>query len=256
MISGVSSYSSYSYSSTLASTQRSNSVSNDGGSVGGPAKIQEKLFSILDGNGDGSVAKDELNSALTSAKENDSSLTIDIDELFSQLDANGDGSLDSQETAAIAPPPPGGRGAPQGSNPEEMFAQLDSNSDGSIDLDELTALAEQAATDVSSLFSALDSDGDGGLNIDEMSALAPPPPPPPPQSQSNNEELFNQLQADSGTGISLDELSSLLDSVAQAPGKRVTEEENDSTLITKLLKQYQSNANYQTSIGSQLDLSA
>ena len=105
------------------------------------------------------------------------------------------------------------------------------------------------------LFSALDSDGDGGLNIDEMSALAPPPPPPP-QSQSNNGELFNQLQADSGTGIRLDKLSSLLDSVAQAPGKRVNEEENDSALITKLLKQYQSNASYQTSIGSQLDLSA
>ena len=255
MISGVSNYSSYSYSSTLASTQRSNPVSNGGNGAADPAKIQEKLFSILDGNGDGSVAKDELNSALTSAKESDSSLTIDIDELFSQLDANGDGSLDSQETAAMAPPPPSGRGGPRGPNPEEMFAQLDSNSDGSIDLDELTALAEQAETDVSSLFSALDSDGDGGLNIDEMSALAPPPPPPP-QSQSNNGELFNQLQADSGTGIRLDKLSSLLDSVAQAPGKRVNEEESDSALITKLLKQYQSNASYQTSIGSQLDLSA
>ena len=252
MISGVSSYSSYSYSSTLASTQRSTTVSNGGGGAGGPAKIQEKLFSILDGNGDGSVAKDELNSALTAAKESDSSLTIDIDELFSQLDANGDGSLDSEETAAMAPPPPGGRGGPRGPNPEEMFAQLDSNSDGSIDLDELTALAEQANTDVASLFSELDSDGDGGLNIDEMAALAPPPPP---QSQANREAQFSQTSTDSSANVSLDELSSLLDSIAQAPSRR-SKEENDSGLIAKLLKQYQNTDSYQASIGSQLNLSA
>jgi Ca2+-binding EF-hand superfamily protein len=252
MISGVSSYSSYSYNSTLASTQRSNSVSSGGGDAGGPAKIQEKLFSILDGNGDGSVAKDELNSALAAAKESDTSLTIDIDELFSQLDANGDGSLDSKETAAMAPPPP--PGGPGSQNPEEMFAQLDTNSDGSIELDELTALAGQANSDISSLFSALDADGDGGLNIDEMATLAPPPPPP--QNRSNSEELFNQLDTDSSSSVSMDELSSLLDSVAQSPSRRTNQEENDSGLIAKLLKQYQSNAGYQTSIGSRLNLSA
>lgn len=87
MISGVSSYSSYSsYSSTLASSARNSTANSTAASCsGGPAKAQEKLFSILDSDGNGSVAKEELDSALSAAKDSDSSLTIDIDELFSQL---------------------------------------------------------------------------------------------------------------------------------------------------------------------------
>ena len=126
MISGVSSYSSYSsYSSTLASSARNSTANSTAASCsGGPAKAQEKLFSILDSDGDGSVAKEELDSALSAAKDSDSSLTIDIDELFSQLDANSDGSIDKAETAALAPPPPhGGPGGPGGANPEELFGQ-------------------------------------------------------------------------------------------------------------------------------------
>ena len=128
MISGVSSYSSYSsYSSTLASSARNNTANSTAASCsGGPAKAQEKLFSILDSDGNGSVAKEELDSALSAAKESDSSLTIDIDELFSQLDANSDGSIDKEETAALAPPPPHrGPGGTGGANPEELFGQLD-----------------------------------------------------------------------------------------------------------------------------------
>lgn len=248
MIGGVSSYSSYSYGSALASTQRSSSASGGAACAADPAKLQEKLFSILDSNGDGSVAKDELDSALTAAKESDSSLSIDIDELLSQLDANGDGSLDLEETAALAPPPP--PPPPGGPNPEEMFAQLDANSDGSIDQDELSALT--GSSDSASLFSELDSDDDGGLNIDELAALAPPPPPP--QDAGDLDELFGQLDADGSGNISRDELGRLLDAVGQA-ASRSAEEENESGLIAKLLAQYQSSASYQSSIGSQLDLS-
>ena len=49
MISGVSSYSGYAYSSTYASTQRS--TASSGSCAGGPANMQEKLFSLLDSDG-------------------------------------------------------------------------------------------------------------------------------------------------------------------------------------------------------------
>ena len=157
MISGVSSYSSYSsYSSTLASSARNSTANSTAASCsGGPAKAQEKLFSILDSDGNGSVAKEELDSALSAAKDSDSSLTIDIDELFSQLDANSDGSIDKEETAALAPPPPhGGPGGPGGAKPEELFGQLDSDGDGSVGLAELSS-----ALGVSSDDSELKSSG-------------------------------------------------------------------------------------------------
>ncbi len=107
MISGVGSYSSYSYASS------STPARPQGCGASGQNKPQEKLFSLLDANSDGSVAKDELATALESSKENDSSLEIDLDELFSQLDANSDGAIDLDETAVLAPPPP-----PPGQGPE------------------------------------------------------------------------------------------------------------------------------------------
>lgn len=242
MISGVSSsYSSY---AVYSSTQRGAPPSTN--CAGGPGKMQEKLFSLLDSNSDGSVAKDELATALTAAKESDSSLTIDIDELFSQLDANGDGSLDTQETAALAPPPP------RGPNPEEMFAKLDANADGSIDAEELSALPAPPGTDSSALLAELDSDGDGALNLDELSAMAPPPPPPTRNAASSDE-----LYADSSGSISQDELSSLLEAVAQqTPSRTGGQDDTDSGLIAKLLKQYQDGASYRTSVGSQVNISA
>ena len=110
MISGVSGYSGYSsyssYSSALSSKSTASSNSSSGGCASGQSKLQEKLFSLLDSNGDGSVAKDELSTALANAKESDSGITLDIDELFAQLDANSDGSIDLDETAALTPPPP------------------------------------------------------------------------------------------------------------------------------------------------------
>lgn len=252
MISGVSSYSSYAYSSA-SSMQRS--APSGGDCAGGPAKVQEKLFSLLDSDGSGGVAKEELETALSAAKEADSSLTIDIDELFSQLDANGDCSLDSEETAALAPPPPP-PGGPGGPNPEELFSQLDANGDGSIDADELSALPAPKGSDSSALLTELDSDGDGALNLDELSAMAPPAPPPPAQSGASSEELFSSLDTDGSGSISQDELSSLLDAVAQQPQGASREEENGSGLIAKLLKHYQDSAGYQSSLGSQLSVSA
>ncbi|MBU1333104.1 MAG: EF-hand domain-containing protein [Gammaproteobacteria bacterium] len=241
MISGVSGYSSYS--STLASTQRS---SNGSCGAGDSTKMQEKLFSLLDSNSDGSVAKDELDSALSAAKEVDSSLSIDIDALLSQLDANGDGSLDQEETAALMPPPPPSGGPA----PEDLLTQLDANGDGSIDQDELNAIT--GSDDSGELLGELDTDGDGNLNLDELSALAPPPPTQP---MANLDSLFGQITTDGGNAIDQSALGSVFDSLSQ----NASSDKAASTelgLVAKLLEQYQSSANYSSRIGSQLNLSA
>ncbi|WP_052659270.1 XopAW family type III secretion system calcium-binding effector [Pseudomonas sp. LFM046] len=224
MISGVGSYSSYSYASS--STQ----ARPQGCGASGQNKAQEKLFSLLDANGDGSVAKDELSTALDTAKESDSSLEIDLDELFSQLDANSDGSIDFDETAALAPPPP-----PQGGpNPEEMFASIDSDGDGVLGLEELTsAIGTDSGLDVDALFGELDSDGDGSLNQDEAAALAPPPPPP---GQGPDGMQFGQSEESTGS----------------------SDDQGYGRLVAALLKQYEAGAaGYGSSrVGSQLSLSA
>ena len=227
MISGVSGYSSYNYSSSLSSRPKPPD----------PAQMQEKLFKTLDSNTDGSVSKDELNTALTAAKESDNSLTIDIDELFSQLDANADGNLSSDETAALLPPPPPPPGQPPSS--EELFGALDSNGDGSIDTDELSVLASQAGAATSSdalseLFSQLDADGSGGIDTEELSALTPPPPPP-----EGSRGGFAQAQSGE----------------ADAGGNAGNLDSNQ--LIAMLLKQYtEHTGDYASSVGSSLDLCA
>ena len=264
MISGVSSYSSYSsYSSTLASSARNSTANSTAASCsGGPAKAQEKLFSILDSDGNGSVAKEELDSALSAAKESDSSLTIDIDELFSQLDANSDGNIDKEETAALAPPPP--HGGPGGAKPEELFGQLDSDGDGSVGLAELSSALGVSSddSDLTTLFGELDGDADGVLSAQETAALAPPPPPPPAQmSSADSEELFSAIDSGSAGSISKDELSSLFEALTSSDksNSASTSASNDSgyaDMVASLLKQYSESASYSSKIGSQLSLTA
>ena len=84
-----------------------------------------------------------------------------------------------------------------------------------------------------------------------------PPPPPPAQNATNSDELFTRFDADSSGNISQDELSSLLEAVAQqTPSRTGSQEDADSGLIAKLLKQYQDGAGYRTSVGSQVNISA
>jgi Ca2+-binding EF-hand superfamily protein len=229
MISGVGSYSSYgSYS--YASSSTSSSARPQGCGASGQNKAQEKLFSLLDANGDGGVAKDELATALESAKEQDSGLEIDLDELFSQLDANSDGAIDLDETAALAPPPP----PPGGPNPEEMFSSIDTDGDGVLGLEELTsAIGTDSGLDVDALFGELDADGDGSLSQDEVAALAPPPPPP---GQGTEGMQFGQSEESTGS----------------------SDDQGYGRLVAALLKQYEAGAaGYSSSrVGSQLSLSA
>lgn len=177
------------------------SLSSYGG--GGGAELRQKIFKKLDANGDASLGKDELLSALGKSSDSDSASSSDgLDKLFSVLDKDGNGSISQAE---FNPPPPSRfdpgmaqallsqQEGSQEPSAADMFAKVDTNGDGSVSQDELAAMLEngpggqQSSDTVSELFSKLDSNGDGGLSVDELKAGRPPGPPPPGAADGDND---------------------------------------------------------------------
>lgn len=131
------------------------------------AAAQQKLFSRIDSDGDGSVTKTELTSHFSSASMStllsaqETSQADMVDKLMGAADADGDGALTSEEFAAAAPkrgpggaggPPPGG--PPPGGPPPGGGA----------------GKTEESSSSASQLLSALDTDGDGVLSAEELAA--------------------------------------------------------------------------------------
>jgi Ca2+-binding EF-hand superfamily protein len=126
-ISGSSSYSGYASSSSTTSTDKSK-------------KFAEDLLKKLDTNGDGSIDKDELSSALSSDSKD--GITVSLSKAFGDLDSNDDDSLDVDELAAMTPPPPPPMQMDAGSaadQAQDLFSALDTDGDGNISESELTA---------------------------------------------------------------------------------------------------------------------
>ena len=153
MISGVSSsYSSYTSTSTTSSASSK--------------KFQEQLLAKLDTDGDGSISKDEMSTAVSSSDSKDG-IMVSLSKAFSDLDSNDDDSLDADELAAMAPPPPPSM-QPDTDVAESLLGSLDSDEDGAISSDELTAGLTSA--DSSQVFDALDTNEDGSVSLDELTA--------------------------------------------------------------------------------------
>ncbi|WP_095066938.1 EF-hand domain-containing protein [Pseudomonas sp. Irchel 3A18] len=202
MISGISSsYSSYTSSTSLTSGTNSK-------------KFQEELLAKLDTDGDGSINKEELSSALSSDKKD--GITVSLSEAFSSLDSNDDDSLDADELAALTPPPP----PPATDLAEDLLSSLDTDGDGSINSDELTTgLTNTGSTaDSTKVFDALDTNEDGTVSLEELTASLqpqqPPAGPPPAQnanvSSTDSAALFSALDTDSDDSISATELATAL----------------------------------------------
>lgn len=198
-ISGSSSYSSYvSSSSTTSATSNSKKFADD-------------LLKKLDTNGDGSIDKDELSSALTSDSKD--GITVSLSKAFTDLDSNDDDGLDADELAAMTPPPPpmqmdSGSAADEA---QDLLSALDTDGDGNVSSDELTAAlsSSDSSADSSQVFDALDTNQDGTVSLDELTASLQAQQPPPPPAQDSS-DLFSSLDSDGDGSITADELSAAL----------------------------------------------
>lgn len=157
-VSGTSSYSGYSSSST-STTATSNSK-----------KFAEELLSKLDTNGDGSVDKDELSSALSSDPKD--GVTVSLSKAFGDLDSDDSDSLSADEIASMTPPPP---------PPMQMQMQMDASS--------------STTDDAQNLLSALDTDGDGGISSSELTSALSSNSGSQQQSSSQSAEALSRIVA-------------------------------------------------------------
>jgi len=155
-ISGISGMDSYYYLSQLL-RQSSSSSSSSSSSL-------SDLFASIDTNGDGSISKSELETALDNqdgglansvmGSQTDSASLVSLLQDAAQLDSA------TGTTASM----------------DQLFGKIDTNGDGSISESELETFASQA----------------------ESAMSAPPPPPPPPDSTSSLDNLFQGLDSSSG----------------------------------------------------------
>jgi Ca2+-binding EF-hand superfamily protein len=182
------------------------------------------IFSQIDANSDGSIAKDEFTQAFSTGTSDSTSA---LGDLFDAIDSNSDGSISKDETKAFQdtlkaagppPPPPPQDASSEDSDDQDIFSQLDANSDGSVAKDEfLSALSSDktASSDLlSKLFDAIDSDKNGSISKDEQTALQQAqdkrgPPPQPPAA------FFNASQS-YGSAYQLGASSSATSSYSQA----------------------------------------
>jgi Ca2+-binding EF-hand superfamily protein len=100
-------------------------------------KFAAALFKQLDGNGDGSVTQDEVESAVTKAGGTKEA----ADALYAKLDPDNTGSVTEQQVAENLPPPPRGGHGPHrdsdsasssSSSGTTTYDPLDTNQDGTV----------------------------------------------------------------------------------------------------------------------------
>ena len=121
-------------------------------------RILDRNFKRVDGNGDGSLSKAEMEAAaaLLAGKR--------VEARFKALDTNKDSVLSLSEFQALT------ASARAGSGTAAALQRLDTNGDGNVSADEFQSpLVTQ--------FDRLDSDRNGTLSAAER-AKAPPPPRP------------------------------------------------------------------------------
>jgi len=191
-VSGSSSYSSYVSSSSTTSATSATSATNNS------KQFADELLKKLDTNGDGSIDKDELSSALTSdAKDG---ITVSLSKAFSDLDSNDDDSLDADELASMTPPPPPPMQTDAGSAADEaqdLLSALDTDGDGNVSSDELTAAlsSSDSSADSTQVFDALDTNQDGTVSLDELTAALPPDSSRQQQTTTQATEALNRMVA-------------------------------------------------------------
>jgi len=107
----------------------------------------ERIMEELDTNGDGQIAKSEIEAKRASA--------------FAEADANGDGALSQAEFTAFTEAK---RAERRAKREAEMFARLDTDGDGMV-------TAAEFNTREMKMFDRVDANGDGVVTQDEMEAM-------------------------------------------------------------------------------------
>ncbi|AGW12485.1 EF-hand domain-containing protein [Megalodesulfovibrio gigas] len=142
------------------------------------APSAEELFAATDADGDGSITKAELTSALESRAKTGGANGPDADELFSQLDTDGDGLVTEQEHADAL---------------EAMAQKLEQKANMTM-----IAMQQQATASAAELFASTDADSDGSITKEELlSALLDRNPN---ATEEEADELFAKLDGD-GDGL-------------------------------------------------------
>jgi Ca2+-binding EF-hand superfamily protein len=143
-----------------------------------PHEDADKVFRVLDRNGDGVLAADEMTIRLRDDRlksDTDGNGRIDKDEYRGYFQRRVTAAV---ETAVKASDPNGSRAAKSSGGLPDWFVALDVDKDGQIELSEWRKAGKSLDT-----FTAMDLNGDGLLTKEEylryvqMNLKAPPPPP-------------------------------------------------------------------------------
>merc|ERR1740129_1354458 len=143
----------------------------------------QMAFKQFDSDGNGSIDKEELTSALRSSGGNFTQQ--DIDALFAAGDCDGNGEIDYEEFIALMCPSASDivekfRSKYKSLNDvKAAFKRFDRDGDGALTKDELAAAMKSSGdsysdVEVNAIFSLGDVDGDGEITLEEFVTLMSP----------------------------------------------------------------------------------
>merc|ERR1740129_1029829 len=143
----------------------------------------QMAFKQFDSDGNGSIDKEELTSALRSSGGNFTQQ--DIDALFAAGDCDGNGEIDYEEFIALMCPSASDivekfRSKYKSLNDvKAAFKRFDRDGDGALTKDELAAAMKSSGesysdVEVDAIFSLGDVDGDGEITLEEFIGLMSP----------------------------------------------------------------------------------
>ena len=152
-------------------------------SVRKSVKDVQMAFKEFDRNGDGSIDRSELTSALMSSGGNFTKQEVDV--IFTAADIDGNGEIDYEEFIALMCPTASDiiekfRSKYRNLNDvKAAFKRFDSNGDGALSKDELFSAMKSSGEsyteiEVDAIFSLGDADGDGEITLEEFINMMSP----------------------------------------------------------------------------------
>jgi Ca2+-binding EF-hand superfamily protein len=153
----------------------------------------DNVFSLFDTNGDGSISKNELSSALSRSSSASSILGSDSDSTSSFVSL-----LNTMNESIAGATGVNSTGFTNRLSGEEIFKKIDINGDGALSKTEfeISRPSNMTVAQADKLYSILDTNKDGSISRSEFIAKGPggangQPPPPPSAIDSTAESADN-----------------------------------------------------------------